>query len=207
MEIVAEYTQATVKPAGLLAMQQDDTVYFNSGGGGGATLGFQSILYRLPVGAFSTTPNTIPDTPAPVVVFDHTNRAVKDSHGLLLTKHERYLWVADRAANLIIVVDTATHAVVNEIPLAGKVSADPAPDLLGLAPSGNRVYVTLRGPRPLTGNNPEVNNAVGQTPGLGVIRVTNGGRSGVLQALFPISNVDSGGVERADAHGVAVRRR
>ena len=205
MEIVAEYTQATVQPAGLLAIQQDNTVYFNSGGGGGATLGFQSILYRLPVDAFSTTPSTTPDTPAPVVVFDHTHRAVKDSHGLVLTKHERYLWVADRAANLIVVIDTATDMVVNEISLAGEVFTDPAPDLLGLSPSGNRVYVTLRGPNPLTGNNPQVNNAMGQTPGLGVIRVKRGGRSGILRAIFPISNIDNNGTERADAHGVAVR--
>jgi YVTN family beta-propeller protein len=205
MEIVAEYTQATVQPAGLLAIQQDNTVYFNSGGGGGATLGFQSILYHLPVDAFSTTSTTTPDTPAPVVVFDHTSRAVKDSHGLVLTKHERYLWVADRAANLIIVIDTATDTVVNEISLAGAVSTDPAPDLLGLSPHGNRVYVTLRGPNPLTGNNSQVNNAMGQTPGLGVIHVKRGGRSGALRALFPISNTDSSGTERADAHGIAVR--
>lgn len=207
MAIVAEYTQATVQPAGLLAIQQDNTLYFNSGGGGGSTLGFQSILYRLPVDAFSTTPDTTPDTPAPVVVFDHTNRAVKDSHGLLLTRHERYLWVADRAANLIIVIDTATHTVVNEIFLAGAVSPDPAPDLLALSPFGNRVYVTLRGPRPLTGNNPQVNNAMGQTPGLGVIRVKRGGQSGVLRGLFPISNPDSSGIESADPHGIAIRLR
>jgi hypothetical protein len=130
---------------------------------------------------------------------------MKDSHGLLLTRHERYLGVADRAANLV-VIDTATYTVVNEIPLAGAVSADPAPDLLDLSPMGNRVYVTLRGPRPLTGNKPEVNNAKGRTPGLGVIGVRHRGRSGVLQAIFPISNVDGNGMEHADPHGVAVRR-
>lgn len=207
IEIVAEYTMNTIDPAGLLAIQQGRKLYFNSGGGGGATLGFQSVLYTLPTRAFSTTPDVTPDTPAPFTVFDHQSRGAVDSHGLLLTKHQRYLWVADRAANSVIVVNTKTDRVVNEIALAGKVSDDPAPDLFALSPDGNRVYVTLRGPNPLTGNNPAVNNAKGSTPGLGVIRVTADGRHGVLQAVFPISNVDSGGVERADPHGVAMRLR
>ena len=125
---------------------------------------------------------------------------------MTLTKHARYLWVGDRAANLVMVVDTATHSLVNEINLAGPVSADPAPDLFALSPSGNRVYVTLRGPNPLSGNNPAVNNAKGLTPGLGVIRVKHGGMSGTLEARFAISNLDGAGVERADPHGVAMRR-
>lgn len=31
--------------------------------------------------------------------------------------------------------------------------------------------------------------------------------SPVLSLLAPISNVDAGGVERADAHGIALRRK
>jgi glutamine amidotransferase-like uncharacterized protein len=34
MEIVAEYTNATIEPAGLLAIQRGNKLYFNSGGGG-----------------------------------------------------------------------------------------------------------------------------------------------------------------------------
>jgi hypothetical protein len=101
-------------------------------------------------------------------------------------------------------VDTGSDAVVNEIALAGSVSADPAPDLMGISPSGNRVYVSLRGPNPLTANVPGVNNAVGSTPGVGILRVTRGGRSGRLQAVAPISHM-VGGNETADPHGLAVR--
>jgi len=39
-----------------------------------------------------------------------------------------------------------------------------------------------------------------------VIHVRHKGRSGILQAVVPISNIDSSGMESADAHGVAVRR-
>ncbi len=144
----------------------------------------------------------------PPVVCDHRDRDVKDSHRLVLTKHERYLWVADRAANLMIVVDTETDNVVNEIGLVGAASPDPAPDILGISPSGHRMYATLRGPFPLTGNNPDVNNAQGLTPGLGVIRVEGGGRNGSLQAVLAISTFDSTrNQERAAPHGVAVRLR
>lgn len=209
MAIVGEYTNATIKPAGLLAIQKGGKLYFNSGGGGGAELGFQSVLYKLAVSAFSPAPNPYPtpDVPAPTVVFDHGTQGV-DSHGLLLTKPERFLWVADRAANRIIVVDTETDSVVNKIDLVGTVSKDPAPDILGISPDGNRVYTTLRGPFPLTGNNAQLNNAQGQTPGLGVIQIQQGGKGGILEALFAISNFDSTDAEeRADPHGVAVRRR
>ncbi|HXG24231.1 MAG TPA: hypothetical protein VNJ09_06720, partial [Chthonomonadales bacterium] len=172
-----------------------------------AELGFQSVLYSLPTGAFSTTPILTPDTPAPTVVFDHgpggTAVIGRDSHGLVLTRHRRYLWAADRAANTILVVDPDTDSVVNEFSLNG---LDPAPDILGLSPGGNRVYMTMRGPFPLTGNNPAVGNAVGATPGLGVIQVKHGGLTGVFLGGVRISHIDPGsGTERADPHGLAVR--
>jgi len=51
MAIVAEFTKATIQPAGLMAVMKGETLYLNAGGGG-ATAGFQSILYRLPVRDF-----------------------------------------------------------------------------------------------------------------------------------------------------------
>ena len=202
MGIVGEYTITTVEAFGLLAIQKGNKMYFNSGMGSAV---YQGIQYRLPVNAFSTTPLLTPDVPAPVVVFDHGARPVADTHGLVLTRFDRYLWVADRAANLMTVVDTITDTALGDFSLVGPPSADPAPDLLALAPGGQRVYVSLRGPNPLTQNFPPLNNAVGSTPGLGVILVAGGGVTGVLSTVFPISNVDSGSVQRADPHAIAVR--
>ena len=202
MAIVAEYDKATVHPNGCGGVELNGKMYVNSGGGT-ATNPLESDLYTFPMSGFSTTPNPA-NTPAPVLVFSHDSRGFVDSHGATLTRHGRFLWVADRAANRIVVVDTATDVVVNEFGLAGEVSNDPAPDLLGIAPSGNRVFASLRGPNPLTGNAPGVNNAVGSTPGVGVITVMRNGSAGALQAIAPISHrVD--GVERADPHGLAVR--
>jgi hypothetical protein len=66
--------------------------------------------------------------------------------------------------------------------------------------------MTFRGPAPLSGNVTGVNNAVGATPGVGVVRVEENGRRGTLQALAPISKVVAG-AETADPHAIAVRRK
>jgi hypothetical protein len=143
-----------------------------------------------------------PNTPMPRVILDLDGQG--DAHGLVLTKHDRYLWMANRPPNQMYVIDTHTDQVVNVFDLAGGVSNDPAPDIAGLSPSGNRVFVSLRGPNPLTGNIPAENNAAGSTPGVGVIRVQANGRTGALQAVAPIHHFIDG-VERADPHALAVR--
>ena len=55
---------------------------------------------------------------------------------------------------------------------------DPAPDLMDVASDGQYVFVGLRGPAPLTGNDKGVNNAKGTIPGVGVIHVDAGGQIG-----------------------------
>lgn len=202
MRIVAEYDRSTVHPNGCGGVQVGDKMYVNSGGGTPANP-LEADLYAFSPSAFSGTPNP-PNTPAPKLVFSHDERGLVDSHGAVLTRHGRYLWVADRAANRVVVVDTAADVVVKEIDLAGGVSEDPAPDLLAISPSGNHVYVSLRGPNPLTANVAGIDNAVGTSPGVGVLRVEQNGARGSLQAIARISHLVDG-VERADPHGLAVR--
>jgi hypothetical protein len=59
------------------------------------------------------------------------------------------------------------------VSLASKHSTDPTPDLAVLSPNGSRIFVSLRGPVPLSG---DPHAPTGATPGLGVIQVTAGGR-------------------------------
>jgi hypothetical protein len=92
------------------------------------------------------------------------------------------------------------------IELFGRLSPNPAPDLLHSSLAGDLIFVTLRGPNPLTGNAPGINNAAGSTPGLGIMQVKQGGRQGELRALIPITHLVDG-IEQADPHGVAVRRK
>jgi len=194
MSIVAEYDKSTVHPDGCGGVQARSRMYINSGG---ATEG---DLYSFPLSGYrSTNP---PNAPMPTLVYTHDGTN-SDSHGAVATLHESYVWVAERFGNNITVVDTTSDAVINQFSLVGDVSNDPAPDLLDISPDGKYIFMALRGPNPLTGNNPTFNNAVGSTPGLGVIRVKQGGKTGKFVARIPITHMVAG-VERADPHGMRV---
>jgi DNA-binding beta-propeller fold protein YncE len=204
MRIVAEYDSATVHPNGCGGIENKGRMYLNAGGGTPANP-LQSDLYAFRLWDFSTTPNP-PNSPTPKLVFSQNDQNFVDSLGAALTRGGRFLWVADRAANHIAVVDTRHDRLAGEIELTGPLSADPAPDLVAVAPSGQKAFVSLRGPNPLTANVPGTDNAVGRTPGLGVLRVEGGGKRGTLRAIAPISHVVDG-KETADPHGLAIRRR
>jgi hypothetical protein len=224
MSIVAEYDKNTIHPNGCLGAQVGNKMYVDSGGGTAANL-YEADLYAFPLGAGLYSPLNGVNTPVPKLVFSEDVEGA-DSHGAALTKHGKYLWVADRGRNSIWVVDTATDLVVNEIDLApwlslsggerviptaemlekvghcGHFSPDPTPDLLVLSPEGTHMFLSFRGPNPLSGD-PHV--STGATPGVGVLKITEDGRNGVFEAIAPMSNPDAGGVERADGHALWVR--
>ena len=66
------------------------------------------------------------------------------------------------------------------------------------------MHASLRGPNPLSG---DPHASLGTTPGLMVIEVMKDGRDLAVRGIARISNVDAGGVERADGHGIRVRRK
>jgi hypothetical protein len=178
-------------------------MYLNSGGRPGrlehlSLYGFD--VYRFPLTGFSTT--NAANAPAPAVVF--SNPGEHDSHGMAPAAGGQFVWVIDRHANVAEIISAEAGRRVNTVNLAGTMSADPAPDLVDASPDGRQLFVSLRGPTPLSGD-PHV--ATGTTPGLGVIDVGTDGQSGSLKAILRITNVDSLGVEKADPHAVRVRRR
>jgi hypothetical protein len=205
MRIVAEYDKDTVHPNGCLGAEvpakkhTPGKMYVDSGGGTAMNMA-EADLYAFPVTGFSAS-NPV-NTPAPKVVFSEDGDMDADSHGATLTENKDFLWVADRGRNFLWVVKTRTDEVINRIQLAGGISADPTPDLLGLSPAGDLVFASLRGPNPLTAD-PHV--STGLTPGVGVFEVYGGGRDGRFVSLAPVSNLDATGVERADVHALAVR--
>lgn len=198
MRIVAEYDVNTVHPNGCLGAQVGEKMYVDSGGGSAAHL-FGADIYAFPVSGFSR--RNPPNVPAPKVVLRDTSEGA-DAHGATLTEQQRYLWVADRGRNFIWVIETQTDEVVNQIPLVGPVSNDPTPDLLVTSPDGSHVFMSLRGPNPLSAD-PHV--STGSTPGIGVIKVRQDGRGGKFKALAPVTNMDENGVERADFHALTIR--
>lgn len=83
-------------------------------------------------------------------------------------------------------------------------SSDPTPDLVAVSPNGSHAFLSLRGPAPLTAD-PHVSTC--STPGVGVLKVTEAGRSGVFESVARVSNIDASGVERADVHAMTIRIR
>lgn len=198
MRIVGEYDQATVHPNGFGGAEAAGKMFINSGGGTESNL-HEADLYAFPLTGYD--PLNPPNTPAPRLVFSE-DVLDADAHGLTLTKHSKYVWVADRGRNLIFVSDTERAVLVNRIFLTSGLSSDPTPDLLATSPNGSHVFMALRGPNPVSGD-PHV--STGATPGVGIVKVLESGRDGLFEAIAPVSNRDSAGVERADVHGVAVR--
>ncbi len=194
MSIIAEYDKTTVHPDGCGGVQANGQMYINSGGAR------EADLYSFPLrGYLSSNP---PNTPAPTLIYSHDGTD-SDSHGAVATSADRFLWVVERFGNNMTIVDTKDNSVVDQFSLVGPVSNDPAPDLLDISPDGKFIFMSLRGPNPLTGNNPAFNNSVGSTPGVGIVRVQEGGKRGRFIARLPISRI-VGGVERADPHGLRV---
>ena len=200
MQIVAEYDTTTVAANGCLGAEVPGKMYIDSGGGTATNL-FQANLYAFPVTGFS--PANAPNTPAPRVIFAEDTEDA-DAHGAALTKHLKYLWIADRGRNFLFVVNTETDEVVNRISLASNLSPDPTPDLLAISPNGSHGFMSLRGPNPLTAD-PHV--STGATPGVGVLKVLDSGRDARFESIAPVTNRDAAGIERADVHAMTIRRK
>ena len=200
MKVVATLDAKEVHPAGCGGVQVGTTMYINSGGGWPADKfpASASLAYDVYALDFSALPQTV--SAKLITTRDGKNA---DSHGMVAVGHN--IWSGDRAGNNIEVIDTASNASLGSIVLAGKISDDPAPDLMDAAPDGSYVFVALRGPNPLTGNDKAVNNAVGSTPGVGVVKTSGGGRSGEFVGVARVSNMKEG-KETADPHGIAVRK-
>jgi hypothetical protein len=198
MQIIAEYDRETVRGAGFAGAQAAGVMYVNSGGG--SVLDPQRFdVYAFPLSGYSA--GNVPNTPTPRRLYSD-DTVERDSHGLVVTKRERFVWVLDRQQNVAEVFDTRTGANIRTVDLNEGGPAGLAPDLAGRSPAGTRIFVSLRGPNPLSGD-PHL--STGSTPGLGVIQVTKNGKNGKLKSVIPIHNIDANRIERADAHGIGVR--
>jgi hypothetical protein len=203
MRIVAEYDAGTVKGNGCGGAEVDGHMYVNAGGRPGVhdhmeLYGFD--VYRFPLSEFDDRAGALPlNTPAPARIWEA--EGAHDSHGMIATPDGRYVWVLDRHGDTAEVFETATGAHVTTVALNGELTDNAAPDIATISPTGDRIFVALRGPTPLSG---DPHNATGSTPGLGIIELSEGGRNGRLAAIVRITNI-SDGVDRADPHSVAVR--
>ena len=154
----------------------------------------------------------------------------RDAHGFGLTASRTYLHQFDRVLNNVEVFHAGTGArntyslttenvcgttqganynstnvtqrLADGQPNAVSVSNDPSPDLLDLSPHGNRFYVALRGPNPLSVSHA----AAGSCPGLGVVELSADGKSGKLTHVIPTTWLDNAGTTNiSDPHAAIVR--
>jgi hypothetical protein len=208
MRIVAEYDRDNVADNGCGEMEVRDKMYVNSGAGlavppnpgdppvqGDEPYGHN--VYSFELDEFSRRPSRYANTPAPTLVYSRDDeKAPVDAHGVAATKQGRYLWWGDRIQNDVVVVDPRRNREINRFELAGDLSDDPAPDLFDLSPRGDYMFASLRGPNPSSGH-----EAFGSTPGVGVIDVRRGGKSGRLVGVARVGNVRG----TPDPHAIRVR--
>ena len=194
MKAVAMLDNNQIHPAGCGGVQVGDTMYINSGGGWPvAPLSYD--VYALDISG-------LPAKVSAKLVSQRDDKFA-DSHGMIGVG--RYVWSADRAGNNVEIIDTLSNFSVGSIDLVSDANQDPAPDLMDVAPDGQYVFVGLRGPNPLTGNDKVAHNAKGTVPGVGVIHVDAGGKVGHYKGQAVITNKKDD-KETADTHGVAVRK-
>jgi hypothetical protein len=202
MQIVAEYDAEHIPRDGCGFTDAKGWIY---GGGGGGNVANPDgwFWYRLPdAGPEVYSSTNPPNFPEPEEIV-HDDSVPRDAHGVARSKQDKYVYFFDRAGNVVEIYNAASGAYVKTENLVSSFSADPTPDLAGEAPDGKYVYLSLRGPNPLSG---DPHASTGSAPGLLVVELLQDGRDVAVRGFAPISNVDAGGVQRADAHGIRVRR-
>jgi len=126
-------------------------------------------------------------------VLSSASSAGVDAHGVRITPNGREFWQVNRGTGDGLRIDARTFEVL------GPIDAGDTPDILDFSPDGRFVYVTQRGPNPLSGD-PHV--ARGSLPGVLVIDVRTGEH--VLR-LDPTTVRDADGAVLNDVHGIGVR--
>jgi hypothetical protein len=199
MSIVSEWDADHVNANGCGFQDALHWVYYNAGGGTAQNLD-QFTVYRTDLNA-AFTPQNPPNVPTAFLLFNDPGPD-RDAHGVIATKNDKYVWMFDRHADVAEVFQSKSGAHEGTVDLTTPDSAKLTPDLAAISPSGNRIFLSLRGPTPLSG---DPHSSTGTTPGLAVVQVTGGGKKGFTKSIRRISNLDAAGVERADAHAIRIR--
>ena len=234
MAIVAEYDRSLISAAGCGGVEAGDFMHINSGTSGPHISEFSlyRMSTDLPVAPDYNAANTPAivaswhDVDNGLVMPKDTNR---DAHGLVAVRNvvsgkARYIHQMDRVRNNVEVFKLAppwndlnarhegsydlTSSGVCTATLGAETYNDPAPDLGDLspggAPDGERIYVALRGPKPLSVSHA----AQGSCPGLGIITLSPDRRSGELTHVLDTEVMDyNSSVNLSDPHAVVVRRK
>ncbi|MGK3744098.1 MAG: hypothetical protein ACI8RD_010470, partial [Bacillariaceae sp.] len=129
----------------------------------------------------------------------------RDSHGGIVTQNEEFIHVVDRIQNVVEVFnsrnnDRTTYDLTTGTGTGTGVDAacssksivddpnlpknDPSPDLGTITPDGKYIMIGFRGPAPIT----VAHSSQGSCPGVGIVEITEGGRSGKLVNVIRTTN-------------------
>ncbi|HEX4946132.1 MAG TPA: hypothetical protein VFZ34_05695, partial [Blastocatellia bacterium] len=225
MQIVAEYGNQLVGRDGCGGVQKGSNIFLNGGTGSLATNPTEFSLYHFK-DMYPKAPNYLPPNYTEFCarpngqgfprVFFRDPAPERDAHAMILSPNGQYLWQFDRLGNRAEIFrvsnlnrtcapfglnDAPRHVGTVNLVTPG-VSFDPTPDLGAVSPLGNRIYIALRGPKPQTG----AHASEGGTPGLGIIDLWQGGRTGELSEVLRTTfrnPVDSS--EESDPHAAFIR--
>ncbi|MDJ1431871.1 cell surface protein [Halostagnicola sp. A-GB9-2] len=157
------------------------------------------------------------DTAEDEIIEEERSTEGVDAHGFWFTPDGEELWVLNRETNDGIVLDPEDDSVIEEIDAYGPAQSEnpderDSPDIMWSSPDGEYMFVTLRGPAPLSG---DPHAATGVTPGFSVIDVEDRDIVDVVEPE-PIGEFDDDEIEAAqededdaeplpDFHGLGVR--
>src|SRR5438132_247857 len=172
MKTIATLAKAAIGPQSCCAAFVKDTVW-TTAQGGATTTTTSFNLYQV---------TGLPDKPVAKKILSRIGNV--ESHSVILVG--QYLWVADRFANTVDIVDQTGDARTLNLasgPLAGR---DPAPDIMALSPDASTVFVALRGKTPVTSNIKGLDNAVGDVGGFAILSVKDGGRDATVSSFVSL---------------------
>ncbi len=189
MKTVATVGKSAIGPQSCCATFVKDTVW-TTAQGGATTTTTSFNLYQV---------TGLPDKPVAKKILSRTGNV--ESHSVILVG--QYLWLADRFANTLDIVDQTGDARTMSLasgPLAGR---DPAPDIMALSPDESTVFVALRGKTPLTSNIKGLDNAVGDVGGFAILGVKDSGRDATVGSFVALPL--AAGASVVDPHGLRIR--
>ena len=245
MSIVAEYGKNIIFGSGCGGVEVGDKFYINSGVASGPEGGSQSYfaVWSFDNTKYLGTP-TEENQPRPLIVYNDagnvgtngnptgqlpSNSTRRDSHGIVVTRNQKYVHTFDRVQAQAFVIDTSTNtgsfsysmrdtdvcktfAVTDDGNLPGN---DPSPDLVEATPDGKYLAIGFRGPAPVT----FAHTTQGSCPGVGIVQLQANGGKGKLVTVLRTTNitpdnipkplvipggVNYAGTERSDIHMVAL---
>ncbi|APX96100.1 cell surface protein [Natronorubrum daqingense] len=157
------------------------------------------------------------DTAEDEFILEEGDTEGVDAHGFWFTPDGEELWILNRETNDGVVVDPETDEPVEDgyIEQYGPDQADDpadsdAPDIMWSSPDGEYMFVSLRGPDPVSG---DPHAATGITPGFSVMSIEDREIVDVVEP-HPIDEFDDDEIEAAqdgdglrlpDFHGLGVR--